>query len=74
MTKSKDPERDIPRAVCAQRIADRGVDEMIGICRGMIADGRVVQSEAEYILHWLEANKEAASRWPCNLLAARAQE
>jgi len=54
MTKSKDPERDVPRAVCAQRIADRGVDEMIGICRGMIADGRVEQSEAEYILRWLE--------------------
>ena len=55
MTKSKDSERDVPRAVCAQRIADRGVDEMIGICRGMIADGRVEQSEAEYILRWLEA-------------------
>ncbi len=74
MTKNKDPERNVPRAVCAQRIADRGVDEMIGLCRGMIADGRVEQSEAEYILRWLEANKEAASRWPCNLLAARAQE
>ena len=73
MTEWRDPDQ-VPRAVYAQRVADRGVDEMIGICRGMIADGRVEQSEAEYILRWLEANKEAASRWPCNLLAARARE
>ena len=60
------------RAFFDKRIADRGVDEMIGLCRGMIADGQVDQSEAEYILRWLEANQEAACRWPCNILAARA--
>ncbi len=74
MTLSDENGQPLKRAFYAKRIADRGVDEAIGLCRGMIADGIVKQEEAEYILRWLEANREAAKCWPCNVLAARAAE
>ena len=64
----------VNRAYYAKRIKDRGIDEAIGLCRGIIADGKVVQEEAKYILQWLKANEEAANSWPCSMLAARAAE
>lgn len=64
----------VNRAFFAKRITDRGIDEMLGLCKGIIADGKVDQKEAEFILNWLKANKEAASQWPCNIIAARAAE
>lgn len=66
--------RPIYRTFYAKRIADRGIDEAIGLCRGIIADGLVDQKEAEYILSWLERNKDASECWPCNILAARLTE
>ena len=43
--------------VGGQRIADRQIDEMIGLARGLIADGRIEQSEVEYLQKWLAANQ-----------------
>ncbi|MGM0538611.1 MAG: BRCT domain-containing protein [Thermodesulfobacteriota bacterium] len=62
------------RAFNAKRIAERGVDEVIGLCKGVIADSKVNQQEAEFLLNWLQANSDVASQWPCNILAARIQE
>jgi len=38
------------------RIAERQIDELIGLARGLIADGRIEQSEVEYLQKWLAAN------------------
>ncbi len=62
------------RAFNAKRIAERGVDEIIGLCKGVISDGKVNQQETEFLLNWLQANKHAANQWPCNILAARIEE
>lgn len=43
--------------VGGQRIADRQIDEMVGLARGLIADGRIEQSEVEYLQKWLAANQ-----------------
>lgn len=42
--------------VGGKRIADRQVDEMIGLARGLIADGNIVQAEVEFLQKWLAAN------------------
>lgn len=39
-----------------KRLNDRAIDELIGICRGIIADRKVNQQEAEFLLSWMENN------------------
>lgn len=57
--------------ISAARRAERNIDELIGICKGVISDGEVSQSEAEFILKWMESNQDAASVWPANVLYER---
>ncbi|MCX5515520.1 NAD-dependent DNA ligase [Kaistia algarum] len=38
------------------RISNRQVNELIGISRGLVADGIVNQAEAEFLQRWLAAN------------------
>lgn len=52
-------------------IKARNIDELIGICKGVVADDRVCEAEAKYILNWLEANKSVATEFPANVLYPR---
>lgn len=56
------------------RLKHRKVDELLGICAGIAADGVVNMEEAAFILSWLEANREAATCFPGDLLVARLQD
>jgi NAD-dependent DNA ligase len=42
--------------VGGERIESRQIDELIGLCRGMAADGSINQLEAEFLQKWLAAN------------------
>lgn len=53
------------------RVADRQVDEIIGLCKGVLADGQVNQSEAEFLFNWLQTNQHAADKWPAKVLYPR---
>lgn len=53
------------------RLHERNIDELIGICKGIIADGSIVQKEAEFLLQWMESNQDAAHVWPANVLYER---
>jgi len=44
------------RAYNGARLDDRAIDEMIGICRGIISDEMVNQKEAVFLKRWMEAN------------------
>jgi NAD-dependent DNA ligase len=61
-------------AMTQDRRKDRSIDELIGLSRGFLADGCIVQSEAEYLLQWLEANKEFGEHFPFNVLYPRIYE
>lgn len=37
-------------------IKDRNIDELIGISRGLLADGKIVEDEAKFLLNWIESN------------------
>ncbi|RYF30390.1 MAG: NAD-dependent DNA ligase [Comamonadaceae bacterium] len=39
-----------------ERISDRQVDELIGLAKGISADGAIHQSEVEFLQTWLAAN------------------
>lgn len=47
-----------------QRLIDRGMDEFIGICKGIIFDGIVSQTEAENLLLWMKANPLVTQQFP----------
>jgi len=50
------------------------IDELIGVCRGVIADGIVDEREAIFIGQWIENHRGVADRWPVNILYARLTE
>ena len=50
---------------------EAGLAEMLGMVRGVIADGVVSEDEAAHLADWVAANPRAARQWPANLLARR---
>lgn len=52
----------------ARRLDDRYIAEFIGICRGVMADGVIVEPELQFLLSWLEQHPSLIDRWPCNEL------
>lgn len=50
------------------------MDELIGICRGVLGDGAVTESEAKLLAHWMESNREVAEEWPARQLFHRLRE
>lgn len=66
-----DSAQPVLNVISASRRAERNIDELIGICKGVISDGEVSQSEAEFLLRWMETNQDAAHEWPANILYER---
>jgi NAD-dependent DNA ligase len=62
------------RSKNASRIQDRLIDELIGICRGVIVDGVVDEREAIFLGQWIENHRDIANRWPVSILYARLTE
>jgi len=75
MSRLKDEHGQAPsRFIRARQNRDRSIDELIGVCKGITADGRVNQEEAEYLCEWLQANRHVRDVWPANILRARVAE
>jgi len=62
------------RSKNALRIQDRLIDELIGISRGIIADGIIAESEAIFLGQWIENHRQIADKWPVNIIYARVTE
>jgi hypothetical protein len=52
-------------------VTDRHVDELIGIVKGVMADGIVTQGEVDFLVSWMDANRQAAALWPAKALYPR---
>lgn len=50
---------------------DRAVDELIGLCRGVLADGVLNVQEAAFLQDWLERHREFADSFPFSVLYPR---
>lgn len=61
----------INRFYNAARLNDRKIDELIGLCKGVLADGEVSQFEVEFLQNWLRNNLEISGHWPANILYQR---
>lgn len=51
-----------------KNIQDRQVDTLIGLSKGLIADGQVVKAEAEFLQSWLIQNRGSSNPVILNLL------
>ena len=54
----------------AQR-AERDLSEMLGLVKGVLADGSVSEEEAAHLHTWLANHPDAVEQWPVDVLAAR---
>lgn len=54
-----------------RRIQTRHIDELIGMCRGVLLDGAIDNVEAQGLLRWLELNRDVINAWPGNAIYAR---
>lgn len=57
----------------ATRRAERDVSEFLGLAKGVLADGTVVEAEAHAVRDWILAHPDASDRWPLNALTGRLQ-
>lgn len=58
-------------AISAAQRQDRSTDELLGICRGLLADGAVNVLEANYLTDWLHRHAEFADVFPFRALLER---
>jgi NAD-dependent DNA ligase len=62
----------IGRRMASNRsVATRNMDELIGMCRMVLADGAVDDSHARLLLDWIVKTYHAAHEWPGNILYGR---
>lgn len=48
----------VPAGVNRHRRQARTVDELVGLCRGLLADGNVNADEARFLAGWIERNRD----------------
>ncbi len=53
------------------RRCERDLSEMLGIAKGMLADGVVNDAEAVYLAQWGQNHPDALTCWPMNLIFSR---
>lgn len=54
-----------------QRLAVRQIDELIGLARGLVADGKINEVEAEFLYAWLAANADVVDNPVISILYSR---
>jgi NAD-dependent DNA ligase len=53
------------------RRAERDLSEMLGLAKGVLADGVVTEAEAELLRNWALHHSDATEQWPVNILKER---
>ena len=56
------------------RRVERDLSEMLGLAKGMLADGVVTDDEARCLRDWTRNHPDALSAWPMGLIAGRLQQ
>jgi NAD-dependent DNA ligase len=75
MTESTDRHaQPLNRRYNAARLSDRAIDELIGLSRGLIADGVVNHDEAQFLGRWIDRNRHIRDEWPAKVLYSRLSE
>jgi NAD-dependent DNA ligase len=59
------------RAFNHRRRIERDISELLGMAKGIVADGVVNDAEAKFLARWGETHQEALAQWPTNLIFSR---
>ena len=51
--------------------AERDLSEMLGLAKGVLADGKVTETEATLAGDWIACHPDAAEQWPIHIIAKR---
>jgi NAD-dependent DNA ligase len=57
--------------VLAPMSAARSIDQLTGMCAGVVADGVLNDQEVAALTAWMIAHEAHAGEWPCSVLYAR---
>ena len=60
--------RSLTERLSRARLESRDISELIGICKGVLADGVISYPEAFFILGWLEEHRIITDVWPASIL------
>lgn len=50
---------------------ERDLSELLGLAKGMLADGTITPQEAEYLRDWCDAHPDARAHWPVSQICTR---
>jgi len=53
------------------RRTERDISEMLGLAKGVLADGKVTEAEAALLRDWVATHPDATDGWPGNVVADR---
>jgi len=53
------------------RRAERDLSELLGLAKGLLADGQITKEEAAHLNDWMTSHPDAVEQWPVNKLAER---
>ena len=68
MTLFRLPSKDMTERLSEARFNSIDVPELIGLCKGVLADGTINLAEAQFILHWLNDRSDVLETWPADEL------
>lgn len=60
----RDSDRARAPGITLRRRQDRAENELVGLCRGLLADGHVSRVEAEFLKDWIERTAEFVGAYP----------
>ena len=60
--------RSVTERLNRARLESRDISELIGLCKGVLADAVISYQEAFFILQWLEEHRIIVDVWPASIL------
>jgi hypothetical protein len=66
-----DPDGQPHSGFQAQLRTRPAIEEMLGLCRGLIFDGDIRKTEATALADWVRQHREIADIWPASVVARR---
>jgi len=62
------------RAATEARLLKRSCESLIGICAGLLADGKLNDEEINFLNTWLADNESISTTWPGEVVYARVRD
>jgi NAD-dependent DNA ligase len=67
----RDEDGQPPRRFYSERVGDRLVAELLGVCKGLVCDGAISEGETLGFKRWLQGHPIATMGYPGDVLARR---